>query len=166
MITTPIPLNQNHELSQFNCGNHDTLNDWLKFRSLKSEGLSARTYVVCPINEMSVIGYYCISTAIAQRVNLPSAKLRQSMPDSVPMLLIGRLAIDQQWQGKGIGSALLQDALKRCCSASQIAGVRAIIVNALDENAVNFYSKYGFLHYPLGERTMLMPIEHALKLLP
>jgi hypothetical protein len=82
-LQTPTHLTLEHDASQFKSGEHESLDEWLKSKAYFSEGLSARTYVICPINENHIIGYYCISTAIEQRVALPSAKMRKGMPDSV-----------------------------------------------------------------------------------
>ena len=90
---------------------------------------------------------------------MPSAKFRRGMPEQVPLLLIGRLAIDAEWRGRGLGSALLADALRRCVAESAIAGVRGVVAHAIDETAVAFYERHGFIRSPLGERIMLMPIE-------
>jgi GNAT superfamily N-acetyltransferase len=100
-----------------------------------------------------------------QRIALPSAKLRRGSPERVPLLLIGRLAVDAQWQGRGLGSALLADALLRCAAASEIAGIRGVIAHTLDDTAVEFYERDGFIRSPLGERVMLMPIETVRSLL-
>jgi GNAT superfamily N-acetyltransferase len=81
------------------------------------------------------------------------------MPEQVPLLLIGRLAVDAEWRGRGVGSALLIDALRRCLAASEIAGARGVVAHAIDESAVGFYERHGFVRSPLGERVMLMPIE-------
>jgi GNAT superfamily N-acetyltransferase len=118
--------------------------------------------VVCTSEEPDrVVGYFSIATAIEQRNALPTAKLRRGMPEQVPLLLIGRLAVDAQWRGRGLGSALLGDALRRCLTASEIAGVRGVVAHAIDEAAVGFYERHGFIRSPLGERVMLMPIETA-----
>ena len=95
-----------------------------------------------------------------ERAQLPSAKLRRDMPDPLPMMLIGRLAIDQNWQKRGLGSALLVDAIRRCVAASQIIGARGIIAHAIDNDAENFYQRHGFLVTPV-ERLMLLPMETA-----
>jgi len=126
-----------------------------------SEGLSARTYVICASRAANVVvGYYAISTAAAHRAALPSAKLRKGAPQDVPLLLIGRLAIDVTFQGQGLGAGLLADALRRCAAASTIAGVRGVLVNAIDDEAAGFYQRFGFIHAPpLGERTLLLPVE-------
>ena len=79
------------------------------------------------------------------------------MPDQVPLLLIGRLAVDREYQGKGLGADLLHDGVRRCLEVSEIAGVRAIITHAIDDDAVRFYQRYGFILSPLGERVMLLP---------
>jgi GNAT superfamily N-acetyltransferase len=159
-LLAPEPLAARHEVSRFSTGAHLTLDLWLQERALRIEGLSARTYVVCLAAEPNrVVAYFSISAAVEQRNVLPSAKIRRGMPEKVPLLLIGRLAIDAQWQGRGLGSALLADALRRCLAASQIAGVRGVVAHAIDEAAAAFYERHGFTRSPLGERVMLMPIE-------
>jgi len=159
-LRVPEPLTARHDASLFNNGVHVSLDRWLRERASASEGLSARTYVICPVNESDrVVGYFSISTAIEQRNVLPSAKLRRGMPEQVPLLLIGRLAVDAEWRGRGVGSALLIDALRRCLAASEIAGVRGVIAHAIDNAAADFYERHGFVRCPLGERVMLVPIE-------
>jgi GNAT superfamily N-acetyltransferase len=159
-LRAPEPLSARHDVSRFANGVHPSLDQWLRERARSSEGLSARTYVVCTTEEPDrVIGYFSIAAAVEQRVALPSAKLRRGLPAQVPLLLIGRLAVDAQWQSRGVGSALLADALKRCLAASEIAGVRGVVAHAIDEAAVGFYERHGFFRSSLGERVMLMPIE-------
>ena len=159
-LFAPEPFAGRHDVSRFTNGVHPSLDQWLRERARSSEGLSARTYVVCPTNKPDrVVGYFSISTAVEQRNALPSAKLRRGMPEQVPLLLIGRLAVDAEWRGRGIGSALLVDALRRCLAASEIAGARGVVAHAIDADAVAFYERHGFVHSPLGERTMLIPIE-------
>jgi GNAT superfamily N-acetyltransferase len=159
-LRAPEPLAARHDVSRFTNGVHPSLDQWLRERARSSEGLSARTYVVCPVNAPDrVVGYFSISTAVEQRNALPSAKLRRGMPEEVPLLLIGRLAVDAEWRGQGLGSALLVDALKRCLAGSEIAGARGVVAHAIDEDAVEFYQRHGFVRCSLGERVMLMPIE-------
>jgi GNAT superfamily N-acetyltransferase len=159
-LRAPEPLAARHNVSRFTNGIHSSLDRWLRERAHSSEALSARTYVVCSADEPDrVVGYFSISAAVEQRNALPSAKLRRGMPEQVPLLLIGRLAVDVEWRGRGLGSALLADALRRCLAASEIAGIRAVVAHAIDETAVTFYERHGFIRSPLGERIMLMPIE-------
>jgi GNAT superfamily N-acetyltransferase len=159
-IQPPERLRSDHDLSEFQNGMHSSLDDWLRDRALASEGLSARTYVVCDVaRQATVVGYYAISTAMEQRIALPSAKLRRGMPEQVPLLLIGRLAVDRAFRGFGVGTELLSDALRRCLAASDIAGARGVVAHAIDDAATRFYQHHGFMPSPLGERVMLLPIE-------
>jgi GNAT superfamily N-acetyltransferase len=159
-VRPPERLNGQHDLSTFRNGKHASLDDWLKQRARAGEGLSARTYVICDAaSSARVVGYYAISTAIEQRIALPSEKLRRGMPELIPLLLIGRLALDQLFQGRGLGTDLLADALRRCHAASEIVGARGVIAHAIDDSAARFYECHGFVHSPLGERVMLLPIE-------
>lgn len=159
-LRPPEPLDARHDVSRFANGVHPSLDQWLRERAHSNDGFSARTYVVCTTEEPDrVVGYFSISAAVEQRNALPSAKLRRGLPAQVPLLLIGRLAVDAQWHGLGLGSALLADALRRCLAASEIAGVRGIVAHAIDEAAVGFYERHGFILSPLGEHVMLIPIE-------
>ena len=159
-LLAPEPLAAKHDVARFANGGHPSLDQWLRERALASEGLSARTYVTCAADEPArIVGYFSIAAALEQRAALTSAKLRRGMPDQVPLLLIGRLAVDLQWQGRGLGPALLADALRRCHAASEIAGVRGVVAHAIDQAAAAFYERHGFVRSPLGERVMLMPIE-------
>jgi GNAT superfamily N-acetyltransferase len=165
-LRPPEPLSARHNVSRFANGVHPSLDQWLRERARLSEGFSARTYVVCTAEEPDrVVGYFSISAAVEQRNALPSAKLRRGLPAQVPLLLIGRLAVDGQWRGRGLGSALLVDALRRCLAASEIAGVRGVVAHAIDETAAGFYERHGFVLSPLGERVMLMPVETARSLI-
>ena len=161
-ILPPERLTAAHDLSSFANGKHPALDFWLKQRALKSEGLSARTYVICRGEEpLRVVGYYAISTALEERHALPGAKLRRGMPDKVPLLLLGRLALDASIQGFGFGADLLADAVRRCCTVAEIAGARAIVAHAIDDEAAKFYAHHGFVFSPLDERVMMLPIEAA-----
>lgn len=159
-VLAPERLGAHHDLTRFRNGRHESLDSWLRDRALATEGLSARTYVVCAADDTArVVGYYAISTAMAHRSGLPTAKLRRGMPDEIPLLLIGRLAVDVDYQQRSLGTDLLIDALRRCLLAAETAGARAVITHAVDDEAMAFYEHHGFVGCPLGERTLLMPIE-------
>ncbi|MGE0719951.1 MAG: GNAT family N-acetyltransferase [Alphaproteobacteria bacterium] len=161
-LLPPERLQPRHALSAFANGRHPALDEWLRDRAAASEGLSARTYVVCTAASPDrVIAYHAISTAMVGRGALPSAKLRRAMPDQVPMLLIGRLAVDASFQGIGLGSDLLADAVRRCVAAAAHAGARGILTHAIDDAAAAFYRRHGFVPSPLGELVLMMPIETA-----
>ncbi|MCW5689498.1 MAG: GNAT family N-acetyltransferase [Pseudolabrys sp.] len=157
-LAAPVPLSPEHDLANFNSGREE-LDVWLKTRALDSEGTTARTYVVCE-KETTVVGYYCLSTGSVERAALPSKmKRRQGLPNQVPVLILGRLARDVNYKGRGLGGDLLQDALQRVLAASQIVGIRALLVHALDDEAASFWRHYGFIESPIGSRTFFLPIE-------
>jgi GNAT superfamily N-acetyltransferase len=155
-IFAPVPLSLDHDLSRFDCGSPD-LNDWLKHRALKNESRFSRTYVVC--QEDRVAGYFCISAGSVERAQVPG-KVRRNAPDVIPVSIIGRLAVDRSFAGRGLGADLLSDALRRIALASQSIGIGAVLVHAKDEAAMRFYlSCAEFLEYPAGSRTLFLPIE-------
>ena len=157
-LRPPEPISATHDLTSFHCGNEE-LNEWLKRRALASEGRSARTSVLC--DGQRVAGYYCLATGAIERESLSSAKLRKNLPDPIPILVLGRLAIALGYQGRGLGKALLKDAILKTIAASEIAGVRALVVHAIDDEAAQFYQRYGFVLSPLNPRALLLPIETA-----
>jgi len=136
------------------------LNDWLRTRALKNESRFSRTYVVC--NGKRVVAYVCISAGAVERSSAPG-KVRRDAPDSIPVSLIGRLAVSREWGRKGLGADLLSDALRRIAIASQSIGIGAVIVHAKDEAAKRFYLKCAeFIEYPADSRILFLPIETVL----
>lgn len=88
------------------------------------------------------------------------------MPEPIPVMVLGRLAVDRKWQGGGLGSGLLRDALLRTYNVSKQVGVRALLVHALSEEAKNFYLFHGFLQSPIEPMTLMLnlrDIRHALE---
>ena len=155
-LAAPVPLELRHDLAAFDCG-VPVLNDWLKHRALHNESRFSRTYVVCELDR--VIAYYCISAGAVERSAVPG-KLRRNAPDSIPISVIGRLAVSRDFAGRGIGADLLSDALRRVAIASQTIGIRAVLVHAKDEAAKRFYMSCAeFVEYPADSRTLFLPIE-------
>lgn len=158
LIQAPQPINPDHKSDDFDSGNTD-LNDWLKKRALKNEASGAsRTYVVTVTQ--SVIAYYCLANGSVVNTTAPG-KVRRNMPAQIPVMVIGRLAVDINWQGKGIGYALVRDATLRTLQAAEIAGIRAIIVHAISEEAKKFYEKCGFIPSPVALMTLMITITDA-----
>lgn len=156
----PQPIRAAHDLSRFDSG-RPVLDDWLRERAAKNESLGAsRTYVVC--DGALVVGYYCLASGSVERMRSPG-KLRRNMPDPIPVIMLGRLAVDRTWQGAGLGSALLKDAILRTLKAANIVGMRALLVNALDERAAQFYRHNGFLESPFDPLVLMLPLETARK---
>jgi GNAT superfamily N-acetyltransferase len=154
-LTAPEPLTATHDASTFACGN-TALDFWLRDTALKAEGLSARTYVVA--DDLHIEGYYSLATGSVERGSTPG-RVRRNMPDPVPVLILARLAVATRHQGRGIGSGLLRDAFKRSLQASAIVGCRAILLHAVDDHAVGFYGRQGFIENPSGSQTMYLPLE-------
>jgi len=151
----PAPLTAAHRLDTFDSG-ETTLDQWLKQRALRNEGLGAsRTYVLCANH--AVVGYYCLSTASIASALAPG-KLRRNMPDPVPAMLLGRLAVDRAWQGLGLGKSLLRDAILRTLQVSEIVGVKALLVHTLSDAAVEFYADQGFRPLPAHPRTLFLTL--------
>jgi GNAT superfamily N-acetyltransferase len=161
-ITPPERLNPDRDLTQFSCG-EPSLDHWLKKRALQNEESGAsRTYVVCA--GVRVAGYYALAAGSVAHTEAAS-RIKRNMPDPVPVILIGRLAIDSRFQGHGIGADLLRDAVLRTLQVAEIAGVRAILVSAISENARKFYEKYGFISSPANPQTLMITVTEAAKAL-
>jgi GNAT superfamily N-acetyltransferase len=135
------------------------LDDWLRRRALANQASGAsRTYVVMAQNR--VVAYYALANGSVIPGQAPG-RVRRNMPDPIPVMVLGRLAVDRQWQGKGLGSALLRDAILRTLQAAQIAGIRAILVHALHQRAADFYRHHGFLPSPLSDHTLMLLLQDA-----
>ena len=156
----PCPILPRHSLTGFDSGKPE-LDDWLKARAIGSEGKSARTIVITDAPG-AVVAYRSLATGHTLREEVPG-KIRHNLPRMVPLIILARLAVDKSHHGKGLGSSLLKDAFQRTVQMSEIAGVRALIVHAIDEAAVDFYRRYGFEIFPQGTRTLIMPIETVIK---
>ncbi len=155
-LSAPVPLTPNHDLSGFDCG-EPTLNDWLRRRAVNNESRFSRTYVVCDGNR--VVAYFCISAGAVERAAAPG-KVRRNAPDAIPVSVIGRLAVDRDYRGQGLGADILSDALRRIAIASQSIGIGAVLVHAQDEAARRFYLRCAeFIEYPEDSRSMFLPIE-------
>jgi len=155
-LRPPSPITADSELADFDSGEL-SLNEWLKKRALKNNAAGAsRCFVLC--NGNTVIGYYSLSAGAISHEAAPKA-MRRNMPDPLPMLLLGRLAVDKRYHNKGIGQALLRDAMIRAVNVSGNAGIFAILVHALNDQAKQFYLSRGFVESPLQPMTLMMTIE-------
>ena len=154
-VSAPQPITEDHDCHCFDCG-RESLNSWLRKTALKNEANDAsRTFVICA--DGKVVGYYSLATGSVTRGDAPG-KVKRRMPEPLPVIVLGRLAVDVRWQGQGIGLALLRDALLRCLEVSRDVAVKAVLVHALDEGAKQFYQSVGFIESPAHELTLFMPM--------
>lgn len=161
-IGQPQKLSAEHDFSEFDSG-EPALDDWLRRRALNNEASGAsRTYVVCAGRK--VVGYYALSAGAIGHTHAPG-RIKRNMPDPIPVVVLGRLAVDKAAHGKGVGTGLLRDAVLRTLQAAEIAGVRAILVHAISEAAKRFYEKYGFIASPVDSMTVMITTSEAAKII-
>lgn len=161
-LSPPAPLAPGHELDEFSSG-VEPLDDWLKrhARHNEAEG-GSRTFLACVGSR--VVGYYSLAAGSV----IPGAatgRVRRNMPNPVPVVLLGRLAVDQTWQGRGLGSDLLHDAVLRAFAAGESIGVRAILVHAISPEAKAFYEKHGFRPSPVDPMALMTTLSDAKRIL-
>lgn len=161
-LSAPQKLQPQHDLSRFLCG-EQLLDNWLRQRALQNEETGAsRTYVICIDNQ--VVGYYALAVGAITHAEAPG-RVRRNMPDPVPVMVLARLAVDQNLQGHNIGGSLLRDAILRTLQAADIAGIRAILVHAISERAKQFYINSGFIPSPVSPMTLVITLREAARAL-
>ena len=149
------PISASHDVSRFDCGVHESLNHWLRrFALVNQRNETARTYVVH--RNQLVVGYYSISAGSVSTEDSPARVAKGLARHPIPVILLGRLAIDKQEKGSGLGKALLKDALARIAQAADIVGARAVLVHAIDEPARRFYEHFGFEPSPIHELQLVL----------
>ncbi|RYF94073.1 MAG: N-acetyltransferase [Caulobacteraceae bacterium] len=151
-LSAPEPLTSAHDVSAFSCGK-PRLDHWLKTRAFSNQE-KGFTAVVVVHDEGRVVGYYGLAATAVIPSLLPRSIRTGQPPDPVPCLLLGQLAIDMNWAGQGIGAGLVRHALQRCVQAATLVGGRAVIVNAVDEEAAAFWARRKFL--PLRDNPLLL----------
>jgi GNAT superfamily N-acetyltransferase len=155
----PERLSAKHDLSAFDSGSPE-FDGWLRRWALRNEAQGgSRTYVVC--QGVQVVAFYCLANGAVMHADAPR-RVRQNMPNPIPVMVLGRLAVDRRFQRQGLGEALLLDAVMRTLQAAEIAGIRAILVHAKDEQARRWYERFGiFLPSPTARLTLLLPLAEA-----
>lgn len=155
-LSPPERLRPDHQVDQFESG-VPALDDWLRRRARKNEVSGAsRTFVIA--RGTRVVGYYSLAAGSVVHSQAPGA-IRRNMPDPIPVIVLGRLAVAVTEQRTGLGTALLRDAITRVLRASQEVGIRAMLVHAISEDAAAFYTRHGFVQSPTSELTLMLPVE-------
>lgn len=159
MIRPPEPLTAEHELSAFQSG-EPVPDEWLRKRALANQdGGASRTYVITE-DGTTVVGYYALAVG-AVMAQEAVGRVRRNMPDPIPVMVLGRLAVAESHQGRGLGADLLRDAVLRTLQAAEIAGIRALLVHALHERAARFYERWGFHPSPIRPLTYMITLADA-----
>lgn len=156
MMEAPCPLQEGHDINSFDCG-VEALNTYLKHyarQTQKRQG--ARTYVVAEDNR--VIAYYTIVFGGIDWKDAPDHVRKGLGKYPIPVMIVARLAVDKGWAHKGLGNSLLLDAVDRAIAASEIAGLRAVVVDAKDDTAKSFYEKRGFRPWPIGSNRLFVTL--------
>jgi GNAT superfamily N-acetyltransferase len=154
--SAPAPIAANHDLAEFDCGD-DALNGWLRRRALANQvGLASRTFVICTTGGI-VAAYYSLATGAIAR-QLAPGPVRRNMPEQIPVVVLGRLAVDLRHQRTGLGSAMVRDAMLRVLSVSREVAVKALLVHAISAEAAAFYKRYDFVESPMDPMILLLPV--------
>lgn len=160
-LNSPILLSNDHQISDFECG-EKVLDDWLKRKAIANQQSGAsRTFVV--VDEQNIVrGYYALAAGAVAHKEVGS-NIKRNMPDPIPVMVLARLAVDIHAQGLKLGASLLKDAVTRVYSVAENAGVRAMVVHALNDRAKQFYQHYGFSESPINPMTLLLRINSGVK---
>ena len=154
-LSAPALLTADHDVSQFDC-QHPSLTDWLKKRALaNNQQRGSRTHVVC--DGIRVVGFHALAAGSVEHDASPKS-LTRNMPKPIPAIVLGRLAVDTQFQRQGIGAGLLQDAIFRALSAANQVAARVLLCHAIDNEARTFYLKHGFVQSPVEDLTVMLDL--------
>jgi GNAT superfamily N-acetyltransferase len=158
-LRKPEPLDARHQLDGFDCGKPQ-LNEWLIRHARQAQGSgSAKTFVVC--EDVRVVGYFSLTVGQVDTLEAPE-RIRKGMGQyPVPVIILARLAVASQDQGRGVGYGMLQDAIRRTLLIAEHAGIRAMLTHPIDQDAAKFYTRFGFVPSPLREQQLLLLLKDA-----
>jgi GNAT superfamily N-acetyltransferase len=160
MILAPEPLHAEHNVNSFSCG-VDSMDSWLKQRAMKNQVNGASRTFVCCDSHANVMAYYSLA-ASAVTTNTAPGRLRRNMPDPIPIVILGRLAVDQSLHGQGVGRALVRDAGLRVIQVAETIGIRGMLVHALSDEARAFYQTVGFEPSPIDPMILMVTLKDLL----
>ncbi|MEY2633526.1 MAG: hypothetical protein RIR00_2180 [Pseudomonadota bacterium] len=158
-LSRPEALGVDHRFKDFDCGK-PALNDWLLRHARQAQGSgSTKTFVVA--DDGRVAGYFSLTVGQVDTLDAPE-RIRKGMGQyPVPVVVLARLAVSRQDQGRGIGLGMLQDAIRRTMLIAEQAGIRAMLTHPIDAEAAKFYTRFGFIASPLREQQLLLLLKDA-----
>lgn len=158
-LSRPEPLGADHRLDDFDCGK-PALNDWLLRHARQAQGSgSAKTFVVA--DNSRIAGYFSLTVGQVDTLEAPE-RIRKGMGQyPLPVVILARLAVSQQDQGRGIGFGMLQDSIRRTMLIAEQAGIRAMLTHPIDGDAAEFYTRFGFISSPLRDQQLLLLLKDA-----
>ena len=156
MLAAPQLLTAEHVVSEFDSG-VPSLGEWLRRRALANQSKGAsRTYVLSDTDR--VVAFYALAASAVASGAAPG-RFKRNMPEPIPVVVLGRLAIARSHQGRGLGRALFQDAAQRVVHASEAIGIRGLLVHAISDEAKSFYLSLGLTSSPIEAMTLMATIE-------
>ncbi len=162
-LSAPRALDSNHGVDNFRCGNPN-LDQWLQRHARQAEGSgSAKTFVVCDGDRLA--GYFSLTVGQIDTIEAPERVRRGMGRYPIPLIILARMAVDQDYQGRGVGRSLLQDAIRRAAAVAEHAGIRALLTRAIDADAEAFYRRFGFEATPGNERQLILMLKDAKRFL-
>ena len=157
ILSKPQTISADHITDNFDCG-YDSLNAWLQYRALNNHKKGFSRVFVSVDEYNNVQGYYALAAGEICHADIPK-KLRRNAPNPIPVVVLGRLAVNNEAQGQQLGRGLLQDAYLRALQASESIAIRALLVHAINDDAKKFYLQYGFEESPINPLTLLLPVK-------
>ena len=154
-VAAPVLLDDIHQLDAFDCG-VPALDEWLKRRA-RGNASSGASHTYVATEGHVVVGYYALAAGAVDVTSAPG-RFRRNMPDPIPIVVLGRLAIDRSQQGKGLGRALFRDAGLRVVQAAGIIGVRGVLVDAISDEAKAFYLTLGMAVAPINPMVLMVTL--------
>jgi predicted N-acetyltransferase YhbS len=158
-LRSPEPLGPQHRVEGFDCGK-PALNDWLLRHARQAQGTgSSKTFVAT--DDDRLVGYFSLTVGQVDTLDAPD-RIRKGMGQyPLPVVILARLAVSKNDHGRGIGSGLLQDAIRRTVLIGEQAGVRAMLTHPIDKEAAVFHTRFGFIQSPLREQQLLLLLKDA-----
>ena len=156
-LLAPAPLNEAHRLDEFRCTAPE-LSKWLLERARQNHASGGSRCFVVADQQQRVVGYYVLAAGAVAHEHSPG-RIRRNMPDPIPVIVLGRLAVHVDWAGQGIGRGLLRDAVRRTLQTCEQVGARALLCHAIDETAKAFYLRHGFIASPIHDMTLMLPLK-------